>query len=101
MRPSLVPTLLTSITENQARFQEADLFEVAPVYLPNASELPEQPLRLVVATYGKDAENLFLRAKGILERLFAKQESKHGVLIAQMLIHHDGMLVAQLAFYRE
>ncbi|MEK7452409.1 MAG: hypothetical protein AAB664_03650, partial [Patescibacteria group bacterium] len=72
MRPSLVPTLLTSITENQARFQEADLFEVAPVYLPNASELPEQPLRLVVATYGKDAENLFLRAKGILERLFAE-----------------------------
>jgi phenylalanyl-tRNA synthetase beta chain len=71
MRPSLVPTMLTNIVENQAVFPEADLFEIAPVYLPRANELPEQPLRLVVAVYGKaDAEKLFLRAKGILTRLF-------------------------------
>ncbi|MCX6715245.1 MAG: phenylalanine--tRNA ligase subunit beta [Candidatus Uhrbacteria bacterium] len=70
MRPSLVPTMLTSIVENQAMFSEADLFEIAPVYLPRNNELPEQPLRLVIATYGKDAETLFLRAKGIMTRLF-------------------------------
>ena len=71
MRPSLVPTMLTNIVENQAVFSEADLFEIAPVYLPRANELPEQPLRLIVAVYGKaDAEKLFLRTKGILTRLF-------------------------------
>lgn len=70
MRPSLVPTMLTNIVENQAVFSEADLFEIAPVYLPRANELPEQPLRLIVAVYGKaDAEKLFLRTKGILTRL--------------------------------
>src|SRR3989338_1372059 len=70
MRPSLVPTMMTNIVENQAMFPEADLFEIAPVYLSRNNELPEQPLRLVVAVYGKsDAEKLFLRAKGILTRL--------------------------------
>ncbi len=78
MRPSLVPTMLTNIVENQASFPEADLFEIAPVYVPSplakggvggGSALPEQPLRLVIATYGKDTEVLFLRAKGILTRL--------------------------------
>ena len=72
VRPSLVPTMLTTIVENQARFAEADLFEVAPIYLPKENELPEQPLGFVLATYGKDAEKLFLRAKGMLERLFAE-----------------------------
>lgn len=70
MRPSLVPTMLTSIVENQAIFPEADLFEIAPVYLPRTGELPEQPLQLVIATYGKDAEALFLRAKGVMTRFF-------------------------------
>ena len=100
MRPSLVPTLLTSITENQARFQEADLFEVAPVYLQC-----ERTAGTTASTRRCDLRQRCRKfippRKGILERLFAKQESKHGVLIAQMLIHHDGMLVAQLAFYRE
>ena len=72
MRPSLAPTMLTTIVENQARFTEADLFEIAPVYLKNGIELPVQPLRAVLATYGKDADALFLRAKGILERLFVE-----------------------------
>lgn len=78
MRPSLVPTMMTTITENQAVFLEADLFELAPIYLPSpllrgdrGGSLPEQPLRLVIAVYGKsDAEALFLRAKGIMTRLF-------------------------------
>ena len=72
MRPSLVPTMLTTIVENQARFPEADLFEIAPVYLPKENELPEQPLSLVLATYGKDAEKLFLRAKGMLDRMLSE-----------------------------
>ncbi len=73
LRPSLVPTLLTLIEENQAVFSSADLFELAPVYLPCENSIPDQPLRLVISTYektGVEAEMLFLRAKGILERLF-------------------------------
>ena len=77
MRPSLVPTMMTTIVENQALFPSADLFEIAPVYLPRNNELPEQPLRLVVAVYGKDAETLFLRAKGIMTRLFEETGIKH------------------------
>jgi phenylalanyl-tRNA synthetase beta chain len=70
MRPSLVPTMMQTIVENQALFPQADLFEIAPVYLPRPNELPEQPLNLVMAVYGKDAESLFLRAKGIMTRFF-------------------------------
>ena len=70
MRPSLLPSLLTVIEENQTRIAEADLFELAPVYLSNKNELPEQPLRLVLSCYGKDGRNVFLRAKGMMMRLF-------------------------------
>ena len=69
MRPTLVPSLLTVVEENQARLPEADVFELAPVYLPNKHDLPEQPLRLTLASYGKDGRTVFLRVKGMMERL--------------------------------
>lgn len=68
MRPSLVPSMLTTIEQNQHRFEEADLFELAPVYLFQKNDLPSEPLQLLIAVYGKDGRELFLRAKGILER---------------------------------
>ncbi len=69
MRTSLVPSMLSAIEENQTRFCDADLFELAPVYLPKKNDIPDQELRLVMAAYGKNAEELFLIAKGALERL--------------------------------
>jgi phenylalanyl-tRNA synthetase beta chain len=69
MRPSLVPSMLTAIEQNQHHFPEADLFEIAPVYLPKKGDLPDEPLNLIMACYGKDGRELFLRAKGALERL--------------------------------
>lgn len=70
MRPSLVPSMLSVIEENQSRIPEASVFELAPVYLLNKQDLPEQPLRLVLTCYGKDGPAAFARAKGMMERLF-------------------------------
>ncbi|MBI4714208.1 phenylalanine--tRNA ligase subunit beta [Candidatus Uhrbacteria bacterium] len=69
MRPSLVPSMLTTVEQNQHRFPEADLFEIAPVYIPKKGDLPDEPLNLVMACYGKDGRELFLRSKGALARL--------------------------------
>ncbi len=69
MRPSLVPSMLTSIEENQKRFTEARLFEIAPVYIPKKDDKPDEPYRLVLGLYGKDPQALFFEAKGSLERM--------------------------------
>ena len=69
LRTSLIPSMLTTIAENQTRFSEADLFELAPVYQMQKNDIPDQPSRLVVAFYGKDGAKLFARAKGLVERM--------------------------------
>ncbi len=69
LRTSLIPSMLTTIAENQTRFSEADLFELAPVYHLQKNDIPDQPSRLVLAFYGKDGAKLFARAKGLVERL--------------------------------
>ena len=70
MRTSLTPSLLSSISENQARIPSADIFEVAPVYLAKKNDIPDQEHRLIIGCYGRDGVELFSRAKGILERFF-------------------------------
>ncbi len=80
MRPSLVPSMLTSIEQNQSRFPSGHLFEIAPVYLLKKQDLPEQPLRLVLAVYGKDGRESFLRAKGFLDR-FVRVTGVGGMLL--------------------
>jgi phenylalanyl-tRNA synthetase beta chain len=70
MRPSLVPSMLTVIEENQARDAAGDLFEFAPVYHAKKGDIPDQPYRLLLASYGQDGAAGFVRAKGMLERLF-------------------------------
>ncbi len=69
LRPSLVPSMLTAVEQNQRRFASAQLFEVAPVYLPKKGDRPDEPLELVIAHYGKDGAELFGEAKGSLERM--------------------------------
>ena len=68
MRPSLVPTMLTTVEANQARFQEMCLFEIAPAYLPSTKDIPTHAMRLTIAVTGKDGHAAFRSAKGILER---------------------------------
>lgn len=69
MRPSLVPSMLTAIEENQVSFPQDVVFEVAPVYLPSSTDIPEHRLMLTLAVYEKDGVAAFARAKGALERL--------------------------------
>jgi phenylalanyl-tRNA synthetase beta chain len=70
MRPSLVPSMLTTIEENQARDNAGDLFEFAPVYHPKKGDIPDQPYRLLLTSYSQDGTVGFVRAKGVLQRLF-------------------------------
>ena len=70
MRPSLIPTMLTTIADNQRVFTSEQLFEIAPVYLKRKDDIPEQSLRCLMAFYGESGEDLFFKAKGMLARLF-------------------------------
>jgi len=94
MRPSLLPTMLTTIVENQAMFSSADLFELAPVYLPKENALPEQPMKLIIATYqkGASADVVFARAKGILERCLKEMGIEDVALdrIVDTSLYHAG-----------
>ena len=66
LRQSLVPSLLAARRHNEAHGNpNAELFEIADVYLPKpGQELPEQPTHLAMVT-GRD----FLGLKGVIEAL--------------------------------
>ncbi len=69
LRQSLVPSLLAARRHNEARGNaEADLFEVAHVYLPRPRlPLPDEPTRLAIVA-GRD----FFGLKGVVEALLAR-----------------------------
>jgi len=70
LRQSLIPSLLAVRRLNESRgVPEAELFEVAHVYLPrqNAAELPDEPLLVGIVA----APDL-ARLKGIVETLLAR-----------------------------
>lgn len=69
MRPSLVPSLLAAVEENQRRRPSAVVFELAPAYAPNKNDIPDHRMRLVIASYGSDGVEAFRQTKGIVERL--------------------------------
>ncbi len=69
VRPSLIPSMLSSIEQNQKRFPSESLFELAPIYLPKKHDRPDEPYQLLMAFYGKESQELFLKAKGALARL--------------------------------
>jgi phenylalanyl-tRNA synthetase beta chain len=66
LRQSLVPSLLAARRHNEAHGQfDADLFEIADVYLPRpGAALPDEPTRLAIVA-GRD----FLGLKGVVEGL--------------------------------
>lgn len=69
LRQSLVPSLLAARRHNEARGEpDAELFEIADVYLPRPGhDLPDQPTRLGLVS-GRD----FLGLKGVVEALLAR-----------------------------
>jgi phenylalanyl-tRNA synthetase beta chain len=77
MRPSLLPSLIQTIVENQERFRAQRLFEVAHVYVhptdaaPTAwKTLPVEALHLGAARLG--GEQAWREAKGFVEHLLAE-----------------------------
>ena len=73
MRPSLIPSLLQIIFQNQKIKEEFKVFELANVYLPKKSgALPDEKLNLCGAVVQKESEKLFYQTKGIIELLFKK-----------------------------
>lgn len=70
LRPSLWPSMLEAVADNEREVVSADLFEIAPIHNPGGSDLPINSRRILIASYGAGAEDLFLRVKGLSERLF-------------------------------
>ncbi len=71
LRPSLIPSLLTGIEENQRRVEHAKVFELARVYIPKVHDLPEEKTHLVIAQFGDiSAREAFLELKGLVEEMF-------------------------------
>lgn len=69
MRPSLIPSLLTVIKQNQPLEEKIKVFEMANIYLPEGlNKLPDEKMRLV----GMLSGNLFYEAKGVIEELLDK-----------------------------
>lgn len=69
MRPSLIPSMLAAVVENQERAKAFSLFEISRVYdwNPKKAPLPEEQDRLAIALVcGDDA---WVKAKGMVEAL--------------------------------
>lgn len=67
MRPSLLPSLIQVVSENQERARVQHLFEVAHEYHPRLGDLPEERLRIAAAVLGEG--QTWREAKGLVEHL--------------------------------
>ena len=90
MRPSLVPSTLKTIADNENNFSKMKIFELSNIYQKKGnnllstrvfakqnrsvkksfSSLPDELLMLIGALVDKNDKNLFFQAKGVLESLF-------------------------------
>ena len=70
LRQSLVPSLLAARLHNESHGQfDAELFEIANVYLPRPGQaLPDEPTRLAIVA-GRDFRGLKGVVEGLLDRL--------------------------------
>ena len=74
MRPSLIPSILQTVSENQANFADLKIFEISNIYIPQGEKsLPEEIPMLTAGLTGNKqsfSSNRFYEAKGILEAFF-------------------------------
>ncbi len=66
LRTTLTSQLIDVVERNRGLREHLKVFELAVVYLPTKSGLPDQPLHLAVAAAGED----YLKFKGFIEGLF-------------------------------
>ncbi len=69
MRPSIWPSMLNAVEQNQHRFPHAELFEIAMVHEPRKGDIPGEHQRLALAVYDHDGAAAFRRLTGLLERV--------------------------------
>lgn len=65
LRTSLFPSLLKTVSQNQANFPKMKIFEMADVYLPQQHNLPQEKTRLACLLLGGS----FAYLKGIAETI--------------------------------
>lgn len=82
MRPSLVPSALTAVKENQGIFPEGRVFELANIYVKrDGAHLPEERPQFVAMAYGRAADDAAFRSlKGALVSWCAEE----GVALPEM-----------------
>lgn len=68
MRTSLLPSMLDVMAENQDRFRDQHLFEIAHAYYPQGKGLPDEQLEMALGVMG---ENSWKDAKGLVEHVLA------------------------------
>jgi phenylalanyl-tRNA synthetase beta chain len=84
MRPSLIPSLLQIIFQNQKIKERFEIFELANIYLPKKSgSLPDERLNLCGAVVQKENKKLFYQTKGIIELFFKKIGIDAGIISYQ------------------
>lgn len=70
MRPTLMPTMLRVLKENELHPTAEALFELQRVYLPREGDLPEERSMLMVSVMSdKSGEQLFRSIKGALDTI--------------------------------
>ncbi len=70
MRPSLIPSTLSTLSQNQGLFPDGRVFEVSQTYLKRDKGLPEEKPRVLAVAYGRTSDDsLFREVKGLLEAL--------------------------------
>lgn len=67
MRPSLIPSLLSNIANNQGKRAVLEFFEIAHIYIPQKNELPNEESHLVIASTRE-----YSPVKGVIEGLLAE-----------------------------
>jgi phenylalanyl-tRNA synthetase beta chain len=79
LRPSLVVTLLPTIAQQIAQTPSGMFFELATVFVPSVHHLPDQPMRLLISTFGHliQGEHV-MKLRGVVEHTLERL-GVHGV----------------------
>ncbi|MHB8443162.1 MAG: phenylalanine--tRNA ligase subunit beta [Patescibacteria group bacterium] len=67
LRPSLIPSMIDIVSNNQRHRDSFILYEIANIYLKNHDIQPKEELHLITAYFSKDKEEPFFYIKGILD----------------------------------
>lgn len=94
LKTSLTPQLLEIIGKNLSYSDKIKIFELASVYLPTQDNLPNQPLRLALATKGV----AYLELKGVIEALLQDMGVEPGVINTDVKKFNDECLAVEIDF---